>query len=212
MKLQTTTHVQDYLDNELAWRVLEISDLKTSIKSRSGISQRTLIRAGIPILYAHWEGYIKVASDAFLQFVSNRGLPYRELKSCFIVHGLTKYLRRIATLEKSIVESSMVEFILNEMDKEARLYRKGSIDTESNLTSSVFEDIANSVGLSISNYTTKFKLIDEALVHRRNRIAHGEFLDVDEASYSDLSTEVLALLRNYKTDIENAIVTEGYKR
>ena len=51
-----------------------------------------------------------------------------------------------------------------------------AIDTKSNLTSKVFANIANSLDIATVAYETKFNLIDESLVRRRNEIAHGNYL------------------------------------
>jgi len=87
-----------------------------------------------------------------------------------------------------------------------------AIDTESNLTSKVFGNIAASLGISVDSYETKFNLIDESLVARRNKVAHGEFLDLGGREFGELVDEILLLMRGYKTDLENAATLKSYKR
>jgi hypothetical protein len=87
-----------------------------------------------------------------------------------------------------------------------------AIDTESNLTSKVFTNIATSLDIKVDNYETKFNLIDESLVKRRNNIAHGEYLELGGKEFDDLVDEVLFLMRSYKTDIQNAASLESYRR
>ena len=87
----------------------------------------------------------------------------------------------------------------------------GAIRTESNLSSTVFENIAMSIGVAFAPYAPFANLIDKSLLDRRNRIAHGEYLEVDEAGYSALADEVIKLLRMYKTDIENLASTGAYR-
>ncbi len=92
----------------------------------------------------------------------------------------------------------------------ANIPTKGVIATKGNLSSAVFADIYASLGLDASQYSTKFNLIDESLLRRRNSIAHGEYLDVDEVGFLQLAGEVLHLLRCVKTDIENYVATKSY--
>jgi len=97
------------------------------------------------------------------------------------------------------------------LDKKAKIFYEGVIKTQSNLSSSVFEEIASSIGIDPTRYKLKYKLIDESLLKRRNQIAHGEYLNIDTQGYQNLSDEVVALISAYKTDIENAIALESYK-
>src|ERR1700741_2943080 len=94
--VKTLSQFQEILDSSFGWRIVEISDLKTSISSASGKRQTVLIRAGIPLLYAHWEGFVKNASDAYLEFVCSRELTFRELKACFIAQGMQKYISQLS--------------------------------------------------------------------------------------------------------------------
>lgn len=211
-KIKTVSEAQDVLDNEFAWRLKEIADIKSVIRAADDIRQRTLIRAGIPLLYAHWEGFVKVASETYLNYVANQGHKYSELKSCFIVRGLKGRLNELAQSNNSSRNSEIVDFVLGEMDRRASIPYKGVIDSASNLSSTVFVNIASSIGISTNPYETKYHFIDESVLRRRNQIAHGEYLDVRSNAYDGISDEVVNLLRNFKTDIENALTLTSYKR
>lgn len=87
-----------------------------------------------------------------------------------------------------------------------------AIDTESNLTSKVFANIATSLDIATTTYETKFNLIDESLVRRRNKVAHGEYLDLDADDFRTLADEVLQIMRHYKVDLQNAASMETYRR
>ena len=104
------------------------------------------------------------------------------------------------------------DFVFGEMDKPAKMRMSSAIDTELNLTSKVFANIAASLDISTDSYVTRFNLIDESLVSRRNKVAHGEYLDVDANGFVALADEVVQLLRNYKTDVENSASLASYKR
>ena len=190
----------------------ELSDIKLVIGVAEITRQRTLIRAGVPLLYAHWEGFVKVASEVYLNYVTNQRHKYRELRSCFVVYGLKGRLNEIAESNNSHRNSKIIEFMLEEMDNRAAIPYKAVIDTESNLSSKVFANITSSIGLSPDSYETKYNFIDKSVLHRRNSIAHGEYVDVEKPAYDQISDEMIGLLRNYKTDIENALTLHSYKR
>ena len=51
---------------------------------------RSLRRAGVALLYAHWEGFTKEACQAYLEFVVKRKLKYGEMSDAFIITSVTK--------------------------------------------------------------------------------------------------------------------------
>lgn len=210
-KIRTLTQLQEALDAEMSWRIREIADFKLATKAQT-LTSPTFIRAGVALLYAHWEGFIKAASKDYLNFVDNRGHLYKELKTCFAVFGLKGRLTVLGESRKAKANIEALDFVLAEMDKPAKLSRAGTIDTEANLTSTVFANIAASLDISISPYATKFNLIDESLVNRRNKVAHGEYLDLPASDFLVLADDVLQMMRSYKTDIENAASLQSYKR
>lgn len=209
--IRTLAQLQDILDKEMGWRVKEIGAFKVASKMNAP-EKKFFIRAGVPLVYAHWEGFIKGASEHYLNFISNQGHTYQELKSCFAIFGLKAKLQMLAASRAAAANIAAFEFILSELSQPARMHMSTAIDTESNLTSKVFANIASSLDIDIENYKTKFNLIDESLVSRRNQIAHGEYLDLGGQEFSELVDEVLQLMRDYKTDIENAASLKSYKR
>lgn len=211
-RLQTQNQLQDLLDNELGWRIKEIADMKSAVKKSTFISERTLIRAAIPLLYAHWEGFVKVAATGYLTYISNQGLNYLELKSCFSIFGLKKELNELANSQSSLVNIAAIEFVRDQLGTKANLKIDSAINTQSNLSSTVFKNILLSVGINPDGYEIRCNLIDESLLRRRNHIAHGEYLDVKSNEWAILADEILLLLRQVKTDIENSIATTSYKR
>jgi hypothetical protein len=210
-KIRTASDLQDVLDRDFSWRLKEISDLKSSLRSFDSTRTKTFLRGGVALLYAHWEGFIKYASQSYLEFVANQGLRYQELKICFVVFGFKKELNLLASSKRHAQNTKTIEFLLSQMGNIARLSYKGVIDAESNLNSIVFQNIAESIGIDVAPYETKFNLIDESLLNRRNRIAHGEYLNLDENDYFKLSDEIIGLIRRYKTDIENSLALKAYK-
>jgi hypothetical protein len=209
-KLRTRADFQEFLDKEFAWRLKEMADIKAAIRAAEPTSRKAIIRAGVPILYAHWEGFVKGASEALLTFINNQGCTYRSLKPCFIVFGAKKKVHDLSTSGDAVQNIAAVEFFLNELDSRADITFAGSINTEANLNSKVFERIATSVGVNAGTYETKYVLIDSSLLKRRNNIAHGEFLDVERDDFEKLSDEVIILLRFYKNDLQNLVQTNYY--
>jgi hypothetical protein len=211
-KLRTVNDLQDLLDMEFAWRLKEIADMKRAVRGSTGLSQDTLIRAGIPLFYAHWEGFVKATAEAYIRFVSLQRLRYSELTSAFVVFGVKRHLQSLAESRKAKVNIAAADFFATKFSERAQLSFASAIDTEANLSSGVFENIVLSVGISPTAYEARYNFIDTRLLDRRNRIAHGEYLDLDATSFRDLADGVIALLRDFKTDVETAASSGSYKR
>ncbi len=210
-KIRSLSDLQDALDRSLAWRIKEIAYVKSNAMSASSYAQAALLRAGVPLIYAHWEGFVKGASEVYLEYVSNQHLRYEELASCFVVFAAKKHVTNLVQSKRAAINIEVVDFFRNSNGKPANISLSNAINTESNLSSVVFQNIAASIGVPTERYAAYSKLLDQSLLDRRNKIAHGEYLDIDAVAFSDLADEVLSLLRMYKTDIENLASTNAYR-
>lgn len=211
-KLRTINMLQDFLDAEFAWRLKELANLKQLIRSSSVIHEKTVIRATIPLLYAHWEGFVKNASVAYVNFVSTQRKRYDELSSCFVAFGVKRLLSDLVGAQKASMHIAAVDFFLTKLGERADLTLKNAVVTESNLSSVVFANIATSVGISTTTYEARYNLIDVSLLQRRNSIAHGDYLDIGREDCAKLIDEVITMLRAYKNDIENSSISSAYLR
>lgn len=210
-KIRSLTDLQDRLDKGLSWRIKEVAYIKSNAKSAKSYAQAAYLRAGVPLIYAHWEGFVKEASESYLSYVANQRLRYGELASCFVVFGAKKHVANLVDSRRSAVNIEAVEFIRASEGIQSDLILSNAVNTESNLSSTVFGNIAMSLGVPVDRYTTFANLIDKSLLDRRNKIAHGEYLDIDSQAFESLADEVLDLLRMYKTDIENLASTKAYQ-
>lgn len=210
-KIRTESNIQDVLDHDISWRIHEISFLKKTLRSANQKRKNSIVRAILPLLYAHWEGFVKKAASSYLEYVSNLRLCYCELNDSFIAIGLGNKFSSHGVKTKSIFGHLLsISFITKELSEKAKLPSAKIIDTKSNLNSSVLVEIFSTIGIDISNYQTKFNFIDQRLIKKRNSIAHGEFLDIDEYDLISTIDEVITLLRSVKNDIQNAVALKMY--
>jgi hypothetical protein len=59
-------------------------------------------------------------------------------------------------------------------------------------------------------YETKCRLIDSSLVDRRNRIAHGDALDISVEDYLALHDEVMILIDTFRNQLQNAAALDEF--
>jgi len=105
----------------------------------------------------------------------------------------------------------ITEYILNNSNTRARVPYKNIINTESNLSTTVLKEITWCLGIDYSIFSSKEKLIDLRLVGRRNHVAHGQQLMVDNSDFAEMADEVMALMNTFRNLLENSAVTGQYK-
>ena len=182
------------------------------MRSVSAVAKASMCRAGVAMLYAHWEGYFRHALSQYLRFVARRKLRLSELEDCFAAMALELELSRAQGL--SVVGRSVMRVTLMRSSVESRLMipSRDGVDTQSNLSSEVTHDLLVSVGLDPSPFAIKARLIDYSLLRARNRIAHGEWEAPDPTTYMDLHSEVLTLMTLIRNLVVDAAENTKYRR
>ena len=214
-KIRTLNDLNNRLSEDLVWRKKELSVLESLIETKSFEQNKTntLIRSGIALLYAHWEGYVKCAASAYLEFVSSqKNLKYCDLTYNFVAIAMKKKLNEASVTNQSTIHNQVLQFLMESMEQRIDIPTDDVIKTGSNLSSSLFRQILALLGIEYEPYELKQKLIDEKLLKKRNQIAHGEYLDVDVASYQELYKKIIEMMELFKNQIENHAAQKLYIR
>ncbi|MFX1681576.1 MAE_28990/MAE_18760 family HEPN-like nuclease [Mitsuaria sp. CC2] len=209
MKIRSADQLLVHLDGEMAWRLKEVHELRSSVISAKGKNVDVHVRAGVAMLYAHWEGFVKGAANAYIAYLAHRADKNRDLQDCFVALGMRTTLSQMGASNKANAAVAAVTFLRDEQDQGVRL-SKAAVSSDSNLNSEVFKNIADWLGIDCSQYSTRFPLLDETLLATRNGIAHGEYLQIDAQRFHTLVDEILEMLRWFKTDIENAVAQKTF--
>ena len=213
-KNRTLLDLQDNIDRDFAWRIKELSLLKSKIPNTPNRDplQDVLIRAGVTMLYAHWEGFVKCAAENYLNYVSLKKLRHDQLESCFVALCLKKKINEMDNTNRFDLQTAAVDFMLQQFNERAYIPYEGIIETKSNLSFFVFRDICTVIGIDYKKYQLKETLIDQQLLQFRNSIAHGKYLSMKFNEYLDIYDKVIEMMRDIKDDILNAAATEKFKR
>jgi hypothetical protein len=211
--IRTLEQFSDSLAEDLAWRKQELSTLKSLIESASTLSvkEKMLLRSGITMLYAHWEGFIKSAASKYLEHVAMQRLRYSELSSNFVALALKQQLNDASETNKATIFTQRIDFIRSQLDEPSSVPYKDIVQTGSNLSSSILREITCLLSLDYSLYETKQVLIDEKLLSRRNSIAHGNFLQLDKQDYLELHEQVVGMMDVFRNQVENCATCESYR-
>jgi hypothetical protein len=213
MTIRTVERLSDALAGELAWRKKELSSIKALVDDQGSKRSRrdALVRAGVALLYAHWEGFVREAGRKYLEFVALQRLKYKDLATNFIALSARHLLRSAQDTERVKLHLAVTNFFINELGKSSRVPFNEGVRTQSNLSSAVLREIVDTLGLDYSVYATKENLLDESLLRSRNSIAHGEYLPVTVDRYNELHEQVIDLMDVLRTQIDNAASTKLYR-
>lgn len=212
MKVRSLDELQDYVDSELAWRKRELTSQRfLLLQTKQQDQARTLLlRAGVCMLYAHWEGFAKNVSSAYLYYVGRRGHKIGDLTDNLVAACLRGEIRESGASKKPIDHTGLVKRVRGGLAEPARFNAEELVDTQSNLNSEVLRNLTCLLGVDYSAFESKSGLLDEKLLKQRNTIAHGQFLVVDTADYELLHTEIIWLISEFGDRVVNAATTKSF--
>lgn len=199
------------LQGDKTWRIRELSELVRACADATFVRREALLRASVPLLYAHWEGYFVLAANNYLAFVTEKRINLASLKDEFWAISIKKRYKP----NQINSEKSFTRFLMDIRKDKSASFKKGSFDRingQSNLKSDVLEYCCGSIGLNVSPFEAYFEFIDNQLINKRNFIAHGESLRFGEGDVASYRDKVVDLMRITHSEIENLAVTGAYLR
>lgn len=186
----TADELRAALETELAWRQEEVAFFKNQLNEIVEGNKDRYRKSLVLILYSHMEGYIKICLQTYIQYINSQGLSRGDVKMGLMVASMHKEFRAYENKERKS------DFFRKDLPDDTRLhqlYRRVDfmesmehfkdqgliiddqiIDTESNLWYIVLQKNLYKIGLPIDLFDDCKNDID-ALVNRRNSIAHGNF-------------------------------------
>ncbi len=206
----TADELRTALETELAWRQEELAFFKNQLNEIAEKNKNKYRKSLVLMLYSHMEGYMKICLQTYIQYINAQGLNRGEVKTGLMVASMQKEFRAYENKERKS------EFFRRRLPEDARLhqlYRRVDfmenvanfkeqeliiddqiIDTGSNLWYIVLQKNLYKVGLPIDLFENYQNDID-ALVNRRNSIAHGNFkAGVTESEFFNWEGKVTEIL------------------
>ncbi|QLA17594.1 MAE_28990/MAE_18760 family HEPN-like nuclease [Desulfolutivibrio sulfoxidireducens] len=211
MKIRSTEELIDFLGGAIHFRKREMINIKSQLCNRER-SVNSICRIAVVFAYAHWEGFIKEAAQAYICYVSSQRKTLSSLTKNFQAICCRRCILNVSSAANKIHHHiDLVETILDNGNKYYSLDYINAIQTNSNLNAEVFHNICMTVGIPSVSDTCSNRFIDE-LVKNRCCIAHGNNYDPDYGYAMKAIDFVLEAIDKFKTDIENAAVLKTYLR
>ncbi|GAA5266025.1 hypothetical protein ACOSOMT5_P2452 [Acidiphilium sp. MT5] len=202
-----------HLTSDITWRVRELSEIVRACgpSADNDILRAALLRASVPLMYAHWEGYFVKASNSYLNFLAEKRTLLSAMRDEFWALSVIKRFQHA----NYVGDEKFRRFLISIRSDPDRSLKKGSfnkINGRSNLSSSVLVTCCEMVGLSPSFFEPYFEFIDNNLIVKRNFIAHGESLRFSSADVGPYRDKVVELMRITFNQFDNAVTRELYLR
>ena len=192
----------------------EMISLKILVE-KDKVNEPILLRAGIALLCAHFEGFIKRASNCYVGYVSQQKKLYSELKENFTALKMEKEFKSCSKSDKHSVHKKLL--ILHKELLTKRFIEKYDennpfISTHSNPSSAELEEILETIGIESDIFETKATYIDSSLLEKRHKVVHGERSDLDKEDFLTTFKIIIDLVEEYKTLLVNAADNKIYMR
>jgi hypothetical protein len=150
------------------WRDGDFAKFKVN---STNVDEDLWCRMCIPMIYAHWEGFVVSSIKLLLEHLNKLELNPQDVKTSLVVVGLGDSYKSLSGKQSF---KQRVEFT----DKFSRICQEQlkfskKVDTKSNLRSDILKELCEMFSLDSSGFDEHTGDIDR-LVNVRNSIAHGE--------------------------------------
>lgn len=213
MSFKSKEQLIDFVDQQSQQRKKELISISQSLKTGREHEQNLLCRGAILLSYAHWEGFVKDVAIAYVAYVAFKAPAFETLTRNFQALAFRTKITACGKVTKRIQPHlDLLKEILDSPGEKVAIDPDKSIDTGSNLDSTVFENVCKTIGIDYEVYWSTFGPFIDEFVKTRCVIAHGEMM-VPERKYA---AETISFTRKsidkFGTDISNAAVMEAYIR
>jgi len=188
------------IDADIAWRKIELNQIECIANSLNETDLKFFLKSIIPLLYAHWEGFVVSSLEILFTYLNKLNLNSSNYCDIYLT---TAYEQTLKSLDDSEAFDKRRKHLINlykKFSEEVKLNKK--IDTKSNLNFGILQEICKKTKLNID----KFKIYEEELnkmVNIRNSISHGENSYVFE-TYNDIQ-KYIDLLENLMLDFQSEL-------
>lgn len=216
------------LEDDRTWRQDEIRFLRNQLANLEREDERSKYRrALVPMLYAHYEGFCKVALQHYVKVVNAAGIACEDASAAIIAASWELIFRRLANpkqkcdvfrevlpddsqLHQLARRRHFVEQITEFWKQHAHLPDE-AVDMESNLTPTVLRKSLFKLGIA-HDVVESFAGDIDHLLKRRNGIAHGQFREgLDSAEYGRVEKAAFVAMESVMDLVMDAIGCADYR-
>lgn len=178
-------------------------------EERTVLEQTASIMA-LPVLYAHWEGFVKEAIGEYIEFLEKQGLGPDQAHPTIFSFAMRKQLKALIANGTIARMTEFATWIISSATGPVRFEDK-SISTGGNLSYNNLEKLCDSLKIDTMRLNDDKRKID-ALVNRRNNIAHtGRSQKLNRSNIADDAALVIRLIETFEAILKECVETEQYR-
>jgi hypothetical protein len=153
----------------------------------------------VGLLYAHYEGFAKYCLELYIEYLCAVLKDCSNIPDRMFVYFVENEIRKA----KSMTSDACFHFFKNDIDRLRRSApSRMSVETESNLWPNLFAKLLSQLDLDSCDITIDHRRLT-TLVARRNDIAHGKKVFVEDVKYY---TEYESVVMNVMYELALAVV------
>jgi len=167
----------------------------------------------IPMLYAHWEGFAKEVLQLYVEFLEKSAVAQREVHASLLAYSWSGSFRKLSGNLTHDRKVELIERFLGSLTEALAFEkREREVDTKSNLVFEVLEELARFFCLDVGPMRDQSKKLD-ALVNRRNNIAHGgREQKIEDSDIEDYRSLVLNLMESLEKVLDSSVESGTFRR
>lgn len=221
--------IRAVLEDDRTWRQDEIRFLRNQLANLSNAEDKKRYRRSIiPMLYAHYEGFCKVALQEYVNAINATKIPCRDATAAVVAASWELIFRRLAN------PSEKCDVFRRELPDDSQLHRfarrrhfveqlgefcgreahvpEETVDMESNLTPAVLRKNLFKLGIAVDVVESFAGDINE-LLNRRHGISHGQDREgLDETAYGRSERAAFSAMESVMSLVMDAIEKRMYRR
>lgn len=216
------------LEVDIKVRFDELGRLEKICATLDDSEQASLRRAMVLMLYAHFEGFVKMSFDIYVRHINEEKLFCKDVVPVLAASGMADVFRELRKpydakifLPNALRKHRELHPLGVETEIVDRLAKVGEgvvdiaeeyIDLESNLKTDVLSKNLFKLGFKHDLFQEHYATISQ-LLGRRNAISHGADVKGVEASvYESMRAAVVDVTNSIRTAILSAIGARSYMR
>ena len=213
MRIKHKNQLIDFLSDKSQIRKRELITVLSLLNTRRDHELSCLCRSSVMLAYAHWEGFIKDASTRYVEYVAAQNVRANDLSINFQAVVYRPIVLEASQANRKInPHIKLLQQIGHNPATKSQVNPNTVIDTESSLNANVFENICLIVGIDYTMRWSRWGPFINDLFLNRCAIAHGEFMPVQRKYAEEAVNFAQNAIDWFKTDIENAVLTQSYLR
>ena len=174
------------------------------------VLEQTASIMALPVLYAHWEGFVKETVGEYIEFLEAQNLEPSQAHPTIFSFSMKKRLKALASSGSIERMTDFASWVVSSTSGPMRFEDK-SVSTGGNLSYNNLKDLCDNLRIDVVKLETDKRKID-ALVNRRNNIAHTG--RPQRLGRSDVKTDadlVLRLIETFEAILRECLDAEPYR-